>query len=243
MKLFYCLLFTFFTYFNYAQHSPPPPGCSIFGVIDTDNDGFAAFNVEWYLHEYYPALLAAQYGFDLSGYTLQWNPAIAPIYTNTSANFEFIYINFIYSGNGPYYEQLDIAAAYYNCIQLLALSANGDEDNDGIPNADEDLNGNGNLTDDDSDTDWSANFLDTDPVLAVGNLKIQAVAMHPNPAQSVVFFDSGVKGITAMATDGKEIELRVKDNSINVSELPNGLYLISGRTAQGRRFTAKLIKN
>jgi Secretion system C-terminal sorting domain len=244
MKPFYCLVFSLFTFCTYAQvATPPPPGCDVFGMIDTDNDGYAQFDTDWFLHTYYPAKLLAQHGFDLSGYLLQWSTAIEPIHTNATPFEEFIYIDFIYSGSGPYYEQLDIGAAYYNCVKLEALAATGDEDNDQISNAAEDLNGNGNLTDDDGDNDWVPDFLDPDTTLKVSDFKTTSVAMQPNPAQSMVYFASNVKEVSAYSTDGKKIPLTAKDSSVNVSELDNGLYLISGQTSEGKLFTAKLIKN
>jgi hypothetical protein len=244
MKHFYCLVFSLFTFCAYSQvATPPPPGCDIFAVIDSDNDGYAQFDTDWFLHTYYPAKLFALHGFDLSGYTLQWSAPIEPIHTNATPFFQFIYIDFIYSGSGPYYEQLETAAAYYNCVKLTALPANGDEDNDQVLNAAEDLNANGNLTDDDSDNDWSADFLDPDTTLKTTDLEITTVAMQPNPAQSMVYFASKVKEVSVYATDGKKIPLTVKDSCINVSELANGLYLISGQTAEGKPFATKLIKN
>ena len=241
MKRFYCLVFSFFIFYTYSQSLLPPPGCTIFAMIDADNDGYASFNTDWFIHDYYPAYLTAQYGFDLSGYTLQWNPAIDPVYTNTVQNSEFVFIDFIYSGIGPYYDQLAIGAAYYNCVKLMALPANGDFDDDGISNADEDLNGNLNLTDDDSDNDWDANFLDSD-ALNVNDFKMTTIAIYPNPAENIVHFESKVKAVSVCTIDGKKIPLTLKDDSINISPLANGLYLITGQTLEGKFFKTRLIK-
>jgi len=235
MKKICCLVFSLFAFSAYCQNSPPPPGCGIYGVIDTDNDGYAQFETGWFINNYYPAYLTEQYGFDLSGYTLEWSTAIGAVHTNAFQNEEFLFINFIYSGSGPYYEALDISAAYYNCVSLMPLPANGDLDNDDITNTNEDLNGNGNLLDDDSDNDLVANFLDTDPPLSKATNTLSAFSIAPNPAAGIVTisFRQNTIGnfkISLYDASGKLVIEKENTKTLNTAGLASGIYLVSIKT-------------
>ncbi len=168
MKRF-LLVFCFISFSGFAQITPPPPGCNPMYALDYDNDGFAQFDIS-IIYQYILGF-AGNIGFDLSGYTMQLYPsefdrdnginAIPLLYTNDVANFQYCYLDLMYTGTGPEYNQGDLLY-YFSCWPLATVAAAGDEDNDSVANADEDLNGNTMLIDDNTDGDDFFDFMDND---------------------------------------------------------------------------------
>jgi hypothetical protein len=166
----YILLYLFFLSCNSFGQVPPPLGCSSFFSIDSNNDGYTIFDVDYFLNTYFRNYLLQERNIDLSGYTLELYPSesdynngtnvIGLSYTNTVINEQFCQIKFIYSGTGPLYSEQFLINL--SCQILEAVPYNGDVDNDGVLNSLEDLNNNNNLMDDDTDGDDGFNFWDTD---------------------------------------------------------------------------------
>ena len=167
--LIFLVLFSFnsFCQFNVT---PPPPGCLIFGKIDSDNDGFEVFEIDYYLN--YVRDYALSLNFNLSGYNLilfpseidynnNSNPITTNNYQNIIANQQYCYLKLIYSGSGNFYNQSNLLY-YFSCHKLVTHSSNGDYDNDNVTNSIEDLNSNLILIDDDTDDDRIANYRDID---------------------------------------------------------------------------------
>ncbi len=159
-----------FTFQSNAQGGPPPIGCDVYFVIDSNNDGYTEFDMNFYLTELRIKAFAEQ-NFDLSGYLLQLYPSesdlnngtneISTTYTNTVINSQYCYIKLTYSGAGIEYSQQDLNLSF-SCVVIEAVPYNSDEDNDGVFNYLEDLNGNGILNDEDTNNDGVLNLLDTD---------------------------------------------------------------------------------
>ena len=170
----YCLYFLLLIpFFNFSQISTPPqpPGCKVFWVIDEDNDGFAAFDINYYIETYFRNIALLEQGYDLFGYQLLLYPSeldynndtnvIGASYTNIVANYQFCWLKYIYIGGGPEYPLQDLT--YYSTCQVLeTIPFDGDEDNDGVINILEDINNNGILLDDNTDGNGNLNFNDTD---------------------------------------------------------------------------------
>jgi hypothetical protein len=173
MKNYFCafLLLCSFLSFSQIGTPPQPPGCKVYWVIDEDNDGFASFDINYYIETYFRNVALLEQGYDLSGYQLLLYPSevdyhndtnvIGASYTNIVANYQFCYLKYIYTGSGPEYPNVDLA--YYSTCQVLeTIPFNGDEDSDGVINVLEDINNNGILLDDNTDGDGNLNFNDLD---------------------------------------------------------------------------------
>lgn len=174
MRNYLSVLVLFISFINYGQFStpPPPPACKVYSIIDTNNDGYANFDINNYLQELRIQSLQ-QAGYNLSGYQLILYPSefdllnntnpIGLSYTNFVINRQFCYLKFIYSGSGPEYSQQDLSLFYPGyCHILETIAYNGDPDNDGVVTGLENLNNNTNPYDDNTDGDSNANFNDSD---------------------------------------------------------------------------------
>jgi Secretion system C-terminal sorting domain len=71
----------------------------------------------------------------------------------------------------------------------------------------------------------------------------KTVAFYPNPAIDKIRFNSNVESAILYTFEGKQIDMTIRNNEIEVSHLSNGIYLIQGINKDGSRFSDKLIKN
>ena len=146
---------------------PVPAGISPYEVLDTDNDGFLPFDMVYYVESLYKPHLAT-FGVDLSGYTyafLYFNmqPVTSP-YTNV-VNPDDLTVAWTYSGSGPIFNPNNEPGGgmFFNDFpKLLAVPVNQDFDNDGVLNGDEDPNGNGVVSDDNTDGTEGFDYRDPD---------------------------------------------------------------------------------
>lgn len=155
---------------NYSQ-VPAPPGLKLFSVIDTDNDGYTSFNIDYYLNSYLRNIAVIEHNYILDGYTIELFPTIndynnntnviGSLYTNQVMYFQDCYLKFNYTGTGIQYNQADLAY-YYGSMRLVCIDPNGDNDSDLVANTFEDFDGNKILFDNDTDSDGIFNFIDTD---------------------------------------------------------------------------------
>lgn len=68
--------------------------------------------------------------------------------------------------------------------------------------------------------------------------------VYPNPSKGVFEFSEKVMNITAFDMSGKLVKSQNKASTkLDLSNLPNGSYLIRGTTESGKSFTRKVIKN
>lgn len=181
MRKILLLLFIFSYLPNIAQENradelqaiPPPAGLSFLEAIDPDNDGYTSFNIQAKMAQFKAMPTAAGFfNYNLSGYNLQTyaeqsngtSTLIAtPFYTNSSPN-QACYMTATYSGSGPQYNQNSINAYMqtYGHFTLLIISSTADADADGLSNLKEDLNGNFDLLDDNTDGTGNPNYRDND---------------------------------------------------------------------------------
>jgi hypothetical protein len=169
MKKITSLLIVLFS-LNNAMGQPPPPGINYYFTIDNDNDGFATFDINYYINTYiYNKALTL--GFNLSGYNLSLFPSFTD-YTNNTNVIGNTYINQVnslqdcflkltYNGTGPSYDQATIDFNFSN-ITLKTINPDLDDDNDSILNELEDLNNDTILNNEDTDNDGIFNFRDPD---------------------------------------------------------------------------------
>lgn len=169
MKKITSLLIVLFS-LNSAMGQPPPPGINYYFTIDNDNDGFATFDINYYINTYiYNKALTL--GFNLSGYNLSLFPSFTD-YTNNTNVIGNTYINQVnslqdcflkltYNGTGTSYDQATIDFNFSN-ITLKTINPDLDDDNDSILNELEDLNNDTILNNEDTDNDGIFNFRDPD---------------------------------------------------------------------------------
>jgi hypothetical protein len=170
MKKTLLFLFFFTLSISYGQ-IPGPPGCRTFDKLDTNNDGFTSFEIDFYLN-YVRSYALSELGYNLNGYNLTLFPSqtdydnntnaiLSANYSNIIANQQYCYLKITYSGSGTLYNQADLN---YNltCHILVVHQPSNNFDNDGVANGLEDLNTNLRLGDDDTDSDGIPNFKDTD---------------------------------------------------------------------------------
>lgn len=115
---------------------------------DATLDGYVNFNLATVQNDLYPANPnSIAFYATLAEAQSQSNPIVDLNYTNTTATTQTIYA----SGNG-----------LIKNIVLTVVDCTLDADGDTVANGDEDLNGDGNLSNDDTDGDGIPNFLDND---------------------------------------------------------------------------------
>lgn len=166
-KVLHSLLFLM-GWVSFGQGPPPPDGCDSFFALDTDGEGHVQFNMDD-LRSYVAVDAMHDHGWDLSGYDLNVYPTeldynsltniiTGTFYTNADAFTQIVYIDFVYNGSGPDLSPANLPSA--RCWILTTVNGLADADGDGVPNNQEDLNGNGTLNDNDTDGDFVFNFMD-----------------------------------------------------------------------------------
>jgi hypothetical protein len=68
---------------------------------------------------------------------------------------------------------------------------------------------------------------------SVDDFKQSAVRLYPNPVTSILNFNATVSDWKISDMIGREIKRGTKEKSINVADLPNGLYIIKGTMGNG----------
>jgi len=159
MRVLFLLVFSLFSSSFFAQ-TPEPCGMNIRNAIDYDGDGQATFDIGYFIN-------------DIRNKTIAINP------TCNLSNMSMVLHKFSDDSiipNSPFLtssiqvsvEVLDYLPCDLHCNNtitfegLLVLPITDDSDYDGVLTINEDLNGNGNLYDDDTDSDGISNFEDLD---------------------------------------------------------------------------------
>lgn len=244
LLLFLSLLFTSLMNGQCGQ-IPPPAGIWYVYGLDTDNDGFAIFDIQYFIDHSNRPHLESFFGVSSSGYTATFkdrNFVVQPfLYTNTTQNEE-CGIEYTYSGSGPVFEEQPpcfwpVGIYLGAALQLITVPYNGDQDNDGILNVDEDSNRNGNLMDDDDDRDGIINLLDNVINLSIEQPEKIELKIFPNPVTNGVLNIESTSAITSVAVfdlTGKPLlHADVVSNAIPVDRLADGIYLLKLDSGQG----------
>ena len=233
--------------------SPPPPGTSPIYAVDMDNDGFAPFDIAYYIEYVDRPLMENYFNVSSSGYNFVYynvnNEIItAPSYTNVILN-ESGYMNFEYTGSGPLF--VAQPPCYYpppqdSGITLNPMPFDGDYDNDGILNVDEDTNGNLNLMDDDSDGDGQINLTDTSNILSVVPYTLAGISVYPNPVTNSFLHIDSTQEITYLTVHDisgrKVLQFDSPAKTLNVNTLQKGTYLVR-ISSEGNTVVRQIIVN
>jgi hypothetical protein len=215
---------------------PPPAGLSYVYALDTDNDGYATFDMDYYIAYVERPLQESGHGVSSSGYDFifkNMGGMLLPLqYTNTVLN-ESCIIEFVYTGNGPTFDP--VPPCYWpvllaSSIRLIPVPYDLDMDNDGILNEDEDSNHNLNLMDDDDDHDGEINLKDAVNNMGIHDNQNIGLTIYPNPVTNgMLTFESSIAitAVTVYDLSGKQLmDIRISSDTVRVDALATGIYLI-----------------
>ncbi len=73
--------------------------------------------------------------------------------------------------------------------------------------------------------------------------KDHAISFVPNPATVKINFNSDIESVSLFTFEGKKINADLQNNTLDISGLNKGVYLIQGTKRNGSSFSDKLIKN
>jgi beta-glucanase (GH16 family) len=84
-----------------------------------------------------------------------------------------------------------------------------------------------------------------DPFASISELNSESLKFYPNPAsEHLIFKNPTFDEVTVFSLDGKLIaEKQLIANSINISNLESGIYLISVNSKNGNKITKRFVKN
>lgn len=113
-----------------------------------------------------------------------------------------------------------------------------DDDGDGVLTINEDYNGNNNPMDDDTNSNEIPDYLDNQVALSLTeNQLVKLIQIYPNPAESFISIANqsewSIDKVSIYAINGskvKEVSSFNNNQTIDVSSLQSGLYLISIQT-------------
>lgn len=156
MKLLITIILVLFSQLTiYSQVIANQPNDIIF--CDDNNDGFASFDLQ--INS--PAILGSQ---DPSEFSVTYHETLSDA-VNNNASIIMPYVNAVPSSQVIFARVTesstsDFATTEFS-IGVIDCQDDGFDD-DGVSDSDEDLNNNGNLDDDDTDSDGIPNYLDDD---------------------------------------------------------------------------------
>lgn len=216
--------------------TPPPPGNNAVYGLDTDNDGFAVFDIQYYIDYIERPATESYFNASSSGYDITFYANQTPqplLYTNMSQNQQ-CGLGYQYNGSGPEFEPQPPCywpvTFYFGSrgLLLITVSFDGDEDGDGVLNRDEDTNNNQNLMDDDDDNDGIINLKDATNNLAVIQNPDITLSIYPNPVSNgMLTFESnvGISKVIVYDLSGKILaENKTDSNIIRIDNLASGMY-------------------
>ena len=79
--------------------------------------------------------------------------------------------------------------------------------------------------------------------LSVNDIQKKEFQIYPNPASSVINLSQNLSEIKILNTAGQILKSIEKSNKIDISKLPNGIYILNGVTDSGEKATTKFIKS
>ncbi len=101
----------------------------------------------------------------------------------------------------------------------------------------------GNTTPQSSSTLNSTQSANLSVLATPGFGKQPTISFYPNPATHKINFNADIKSVSLFTFEGKKIDATLQNNTLDISGLNNGIYLIQGLEKDGSSFSDKLIKN
>lgn len=156
MKLLIAIILVFFSQLTiYSQVIANQPNDII--VCDDNNDGFASFDLQ--INS--PAILGSQ---DPSEFSVTYHETLNDA-VNNNASIIMPYVNAVPSSQVIFARVTESSTSDFATTEFsigVIDCLDDGVDDDGVSDSDEDLNNNGNLDDDDTDSDGIPNYLDDD---------------------------------------------------------------------------------
>lgn len=81
------------------------------------------------------------------------------------------------------------------------------------------------------------------PLLNIKEIKTKKIKTYPNPVQNELFFESEFKQVSIFSLNGNLLKSFKKVNSIQVADLPKGIYLIKAIKENDEPYETKFIKD
>ena len=78
--------------------------------------------------------------------------------------------------------------------------------------------------------------------LSTKDIKNSQFIIYPNPADKTINIGNGVKTAVIYTAEGKKIDTKIENNTIDISKLTTGTYIIIGETNNGKTLKTKFIK-
>lgn len=69
----------------------------------------------------------------------------------------------------------------------------------------------------------------------------EVTTFYPNPASDLIYISLNVKSFTIYTLDGKKVKTSIQNQTIDVSQLSDGIYLIQAQLNNGQTVTEKLV--
>lgn len=130
---------------------------------------------------------------------------------------------------------------------LIENYLDDDDDGDGVLTIDEDYNGNGDPTDDDTDTSGVPDYLETNVALSLDDVKFNALKLYPNPSKEMVYIKNinTTSKISVYSIEGRRMNISIQKNStnefqFNTKKLNRGVYLVKIQNKEQQK-TIKLM--
>lgn len=81
--------------------------------------------------------------------------------------------------------------------------------------------------------------------LSTSDIQLNAIGIYPNPTNSILNIktDSNIENINVSTIIGQKMNVLFKNNQINMSGLPNGIYILEMQFKNGQKISKKVIKN
>ena len=92
-----------------------------------------------------------------------------------------------------------------------------------------------------SDTGGLDNVILQTNALATTSYSTSQFGIYPNPATDTVYFHESVSDLTLYDLQSKKIDIQIAENTIDISELSKGVYILKF-TFEGKNIVQKIIK-
>lgn len=79
--------------------------------------------------------------------------------------------------------------------------------------------------------------------LATSEVHKNDFKIYPNPVKNTVFFSKELQNIEMYSADGRLLKRSSKGKSIDISELPRGIYILKAQEVSGSELSKKIIKD
>lgn len=84
--------------------------------------------------------------------------------------------------------------------------------------------------------------LEASPDLSLDMAIKKTMVIYPNPTDGLLYFEQPINNIDFYTTDGKKIQTKIQNQTMDISNLSSGIYLMEGQNSFGEKFRQKIVK-